>query len=147
MKKPWKIFLCMLISFGCSEKIIEDNETFLAEPNKTSENLTTFGYEISHFDDKNAEVRKFLSRYVFQRLKDFQSSPIQVILNSTEWEITVHLYDFDEFWMSYATGKGSDEIILNLHFQAILAVLRNDSEIFQNFENLQFLRHHIWLPK
>ena len=59
MKKPWKFFLCMLISFGCSEKIAEDNETFLAEPNKTSENLTTFGYEIAHFNDTHAEVRKF----------------------------------------------------------------------------------------
>ena len=60
MKRPWKIFLYMLISFGCSDKIAEDNETFLAEPNKTSNNLTTLRYEIAHFNDTNAEVRKLL---------------------------------------------------------------------------------------
>ena len=60
MKKPWKIFLCMLISFGCSEQIKEYNEIFRAERNKTSENLTTFGYEIAHFNDTNAEVGKLL---------------------------------------------------------------------------------------
>ena len=52
MKNPWKIFLCMVIDFGCSEKIAEDN----AEPNKTSENLKSLGYEIDHFNDTLAEV-------------------------------------------------------------------------------------------
>ena len=67
MKKPWYIYICMLINFGCSEKIaIEDNETFYAEPNKTSENLTTFGYEITHFNDTHAEVRNTI-----ERSKDF----------------------------------------------------------------------------
>ena len=58
MKNSWHIYICMLISFGCSEEIaIEDNETFYAEPNETSENLTTFGYEIAHFNDTHVEVR------------------------------------------------------------------------------------------
>ena len=53
----------MLIYFGCSEKIAIEDETFYAEPNKTSDNLTTFGYEISHFNDTHAEVRKTFKRY------------------------------------------------------------------------------------
>ena len=53
----------MLIYFGWSETIaLEDNETFYAEPNKTSDNLTTFGYEISHFNDTYAEVRNTLEK-------------------------------------------------------------------------------------
>ena len=132
MKKPWKIFLCMLISFGCSEKISKDNETFLAEPNKTSDNLTILGYEIAHFNDTNAEVRKLLCIILVKNKKDFQSYPIKVIVNSTEWEITVHLHDFDEFWMRYATGMGSDIVILNSrfwHVMSISAVLRKNYEI------------------
>ena len=53
-------------------------------------------------------------------------------MNSTEWEITVHLNDFDEIWMRYATGMGSDIVILNSrfgHVMSISAVLRNSSEI------------------
>ena len=29
-------------------------------------------------------------------------------MNSTEWEITLHLHDFDESWMRYASGNGSE---------------------------------------
>ena len=74
MKKPWKFLICILINFGYSEEIaVEDTETlhakvrnkfyeesngkFYSEPNKTSGNLTTFGYEIAHFNDTFAEVR------------------------------------------------------------------------------------------
>ena len=63
MEKNSKIILCMLIYFGCSEKIAIEDETFYTEPNKTSDNLTTFGYEISHFNDTHAEVRKTFKRY------------------------------------------------------------------------------------
>ena len=62
-------------------------------------------------------------------------------MNSTEWEITLHLHDFDEFWMRYAIGRGFDIVIF------ISAVHRNNSEIFHNFENSQFLRHRVWHPK
>ena len=31
-------------------------------------------------------------------------------MNSTEWELTLNLNDFDEFWMSYTSGKGSDVV-------------------------------------
>ena len=63
MKKPWYIYICMLINFGCSEKIaIEDNETFYAEPNKTFGILTTFEYEITQFNDKNIAVRNTFER-------------------------------------------------------------------------------------
>ena len=37
---------------------------------------------------------------------------IKIILNSTEWEITLHLYEFDDLWMRYAKGKRSTRIIL-----------------------------------
>ena len=68
-------------------------------------------------------------------------------MNSTEWEMTLHLHDFDEFWMRYAAGKGLDIVIPNSRFKDVIsisAVLRNNSEIFHNFENSQFLRHHVW---
>ena len=42
------------------------------------------------------------------RLKEFQSYPIKVIVNSTEWEITLHLHEFRQSWMRYALGRGSD---------------------------------------
>ena len=66
MKKPWNIFICILINLECSGEIaVTDNETFHDESNvtfydelsKSSENLTTFGYEISNFSDKYVEVR------------------------------------------------------------------------------------------
>ena len=71
MKKPWNIIICILIDFACSKEIaVENNETFLAkqkktfydESNKTSENLTTFEYEIAHFNDTHAEVRNTFQR-------------------------------------------------------------------------------------
>ena len=71
MKKPWKIALCILINFGRSEGItVEDKEAIYTnvkeiftdgkifdESYKTSENLTTFEYEIVHFNNTHAEVR------------------------------------------------------------------------------------------
>ena len=58
MKKSWNIYICILITIGLNEEItIEANETFHAEPNKNSEDLTTLGYEIAQFNDKNTEVR------------------------------------------------------------------------------------------
>ena len=62
-------------------------------------------------------------------------------MNTTEWEITVHLHDFDEFWMRYAKGKGSDTVIFNSHFQNVVstsAVLINKLEIIHTLENSQF---------
>ena len=78
MKKLWNILICILFNFGCSEEIaVEDNETtyarvketfhdesngiFYEESNKTSD-LTTFGYEIAHFNDTHAEVRNAFER-------------------------------------------------------------------------------------
>ena len=29
-------------------------------------------------------------------------------MNSTEWEITLYLHEFDEFWMRYASGRDSN---------------------------------------
>ena len=56
MKKLyWNIFICIFINFG--ETATEENEKFYAKVNQTSGNLTTLGYEIAHFNDKNAEVR------------------------------------------------------------------------------------------
>ena len=39
---------------------------------------------------------------------------IKVIVNSPEWEITLHLHEFDESWMRYALGRGSDTEIIRL---------------------------------
>ena len=73
MKKPWHIYISMLINLGSSEEIaIEDKETFYAEPNKTFGILTTFEYEITQFNDKNIAVRN-----TFERQKDFESYPIK----------------------------------------------------------------------
>ena len=59
MKKPyWNMFICILINFGFHDEIAaEDDKMFDAKLNKTSENLTTSGYEIVYFNDTNAEVR------------------------------------------------------------------------------------------
>ena len=101
MKKSWNILICILINFGCSKEIaIEDNETLYDESNRKSKNLKAFDYEIEHFSDKHAEVRKSL-----ERQKYYKSHPIKVFMSSTEWEITLHLHDFDEFWKRYALGK------------------------------------------
>ena len=32
-------------------------------------------------------------------------------MDSPEWEITLYLHEFDESWMRYALGRGSDQII------------------------------------
>ena len=62
MKKSLKIFLCLILNFGCSQEIaVEANETIL-EPNETS---ATFEYEIAYFNDKNAEVRNI--GFIFKR--------------------------------------------------------------------------------
>ena len=56
MKKLyWNIFICIFINFR--ETAAEENEIFYAKLNQTSGNLTTLGYEIADFNDKNAEVR------------------------------------------------------------------------------------------
>ena len=39
----------------------------------------------------------------------------KVILNSTEWEITINLHAFDESWMRYALGWDSLRTILKSH--------------------------------
>ena len=66
-------------------------------------------YEIAHFNDKNAEVGNYSWNWSF-------SYSIKVILNSTEWEVTLHLEDFDESWMRYVLGRGSYTIVLNSRF-------------------------------
>ena len=38
-------------------------------------------------------------------------------MNSTEWEITLYMHDFDESWMRYGLGRGSDIKILKSRFQ------------------------------
>ena len=40
---------------------------------------------------------------------NFQSSFIKIIVNSTEWEMTINLHEFDESWMRYAIGRVSYE--------------------------------------
>ena len=43
-------------------------------------------------------------------------------MNSTEWEITIHLQEFDESWIRDASGRGSDIIILNSRFYFIRVI-------------------------
>ena len=38
-------------------------------------------------------------------------------MNSTEWEITIYFHDFEESWMRYGLGRGSDIKILTHVFQ------------------------------
>ena len=69
----WNIFISILINFGCSQPAEfnetfydeltshdESNETLFAELNKPSENLSAIGYEITHFNDTNVQVRNTL---------------------------------------------------------------------------------------
>ena len=50
----------------------------------------------------------------------FLLSSIKVIVNSTEWEITVHLHEFDESWMRYAIGRVPDIVILLSGFHDVI---------------------------
>ena len=43
-------------------------------------------------------------------LKDRNRIVLKVIVNLTEWEITLHLNEFDESWMRYQLGRVSDII-------------------------------------
>ena len=52
-----------------------------------------------------------LRNYIFE---SHLNSDIKVIVNSQEWEITLHLHEFDESWMRYALGIGSDTEIIRL---------------------------------
>ena len=71
MKKLyWNILISILIKFGCNGEIAgEDSETFYTELIKNSENLTTVGYEITHFNDKNVEVRNRLEKFQVQTFR------------------------------------------------------------------------------
>ena len=51
-------------------------------------------------------------------------------MNSTEWNITLHLNEFDESWMRYAYGMGSHIIILNSRFLDVIFVGRLNVELF-----------------
>ena len=61
MYRPYWILISILIDFGCSQKITaEENDTFYSELKKPSKNLTAIGYEITHFNDTNVQVRNTL---------------------------------------------------------------------------------------
>ena len=55
---------------------------------------------------------------------------LKVILNSTEWEITLHLHDFDESWMRYDLGRCSYVFIPNSLFKGVIFILGRSVEIF-----------------
>ena len=78
-----------------------------------NENFTNEDYNITHFDDRDLtvsydksviialEIRLFLiHRYILQ---------IKIIVNSTEWEMSLEFHDFEQPWMRYALGMGSSE--------------------------------------
>ena len=50
-------------------------------------------------------------------------------MNSTEWNITLHLNAFDESWMRYELGRGSDLIIQNLRSQDVIFLGRLNNEL------------------
>ena len=45
---------------------------------------------------------------IYFKSDNFQSSSLKIIVNSTEWEITVDMHEFDESWMRYVVGRVSD---------------------------------------
>ena len=59
-------------------------------------------------------MKLFISTTKISRLEihfksdNFQSSSFKVIVNSTEWEITVDMHEFDESWMRYEVGRVLD---------------------------------------
>ena len=55
---------------------------------------------------------------------------LKVILNSTEWEITLHLHDFDESWMRYDLGRCSYVFIPNSLFKGVIFILGRSVEFF-----------------
>ena len=45
---------------------------------------------------------------IYFKSDNFQSSSLKIIVNSTEWEITVDMHEFDESWMRYEVGRVLD---------------------------------------
>ena len=95
-------------------------------------------YKAGRENRLNREVNYYLIWYLnFRVLEMFNNlgiiyvesarSPvilIKIILNSTEWEITLHLYEFADSWMRYGKGKRSTRIILNLLLQNYILISR-----------------------
>ena len=42
------------------------------------------------------------------KIDNFQASSFKVIVNSTEWEMTIDMHEFDESWMRYVVGRVLD---------------------------------------
>ena len=59
-------------------------------------------------------MKLFISTTKMSRLEihfksdNFPSPSFKVIVNSTEWDITVDMHEFDESWMRYVVGRVLD---------------------------------------
>ena len=54
------------------------------------------------------KIRRLVNILRNYNFESHLNSEIKVIVNSPEWEITLLLHEFDESWMRYALGRGSD---------------------------------------
>ena len=77
-----KILLREFLTFILISFICSENATYIYN----TDNIANKGYEIIEFEDQS----------------------VTVILNSTEWEVTLDYHDFDQPWMRLA---GTDSII------------------------------------
>ena len=58
-------------------------------------------------------------------------------MNSTEWEITIYLHDFDESWMRYGLGRGSDIKNSELSFSRYHTLIFSGAPLM-TYENLLY---------
>ena len=77
-----KILLRGFITFILISFIYSENATYIYN----TDNIANKGYEIIEFEDQS----------------------VTVILNSTEWEVTLDYHDFDQPWMRFT---GTDSIL------------------------------------
>ena len=54
------------------------------------------------------KIRRLVNILRNYNFESHLNSEIKVIVNSPEWEITLLLHEFDESWMRYALGRGSE---------------------------------------
>ena len=111
-----------------------------ASTNSYSETFIKQGYEIVEFHDKNTTVSKYFSidskiwcAPLIWKLSHFNSET-KVIVNSPEWEITLHLHEFDESWMRYILGRSSDRIIMISNFLRFHFLMRTNLMNFDKKE-------------
>ena len=68
------------------------------------------------YDKKRITMQKELGRYLlpvfrkkYKTVRHLKQYPPKVIVNSTEWEMSLEFHEFDQPWMRYALGKDSQK--------------------------------------